>query len=219
MKRINAIIFAIGFAGHCTSNGIVDKLETPSSGTTTSASNKLYIFVSSRSTQGNMSELNNGNCAGGGLVQADCSCNDSANAAGFVKSGISKYVAWLSDSSSNMKCRIFGATGNGCEPGAVTQTWYNTRNEIVAVGHATLFSGALAGQIKYTESLASASGNVWTGTNSNGTSTGNHCSNWSSNAAGNGTNGDIGANSPFWTSNGAPGCSTTLPVYCIAVPQ
>lgn len=218
MKRLAIIIAAVLGIVACNNYGVAGKLENPSNTSGGSSSQMYYIFVSSRTTAGNMSSLNNGNCTGGGLAQADCSCRD-ASIAGGLNSGSVNYIAWLSTPTSEMRCRISNTSGVGCSPTG-SNTWYNTLGQPVFTSYSAMFSGSLATQIISTEYKQPPTvANVWTGTGSNGGATGNNCSNWTSNSAGlNGDKGDVGANTSIWTANNYVACNTPLAVYCIAAP-
>lgn len=206
---------------HCNNYGLLDKFKDPSG----SIAGKRYIFVGSLTTVGNMSGLTNGSCSGNGIGQADCSCQDLAKAGGLIGiAGATKYVAWLSTSVFDMTCRINGNNANNCS-NTGGPTWYNTKDEIVATGFADLFDGILTNQVQYTEQkVQTGATNVWTGTDANGLRAGagvpaNNCTDWSQNSSGNGTIGNVGATTAFWSNNNSPPtCGATLPVYCIGVP-
>lgn len=221
MKTIIQYIFAIGLlflsVTGCNNYGVAGKLENSSGSSGGSTSQTYYIFISSRTTVGNMSGLNNGSCSGGGLGQADCSCRDAAVASGLNPGNVN-YIAWLSTSANEARCRISNASGAGCSPTG-GPTWYNTLGQPVFSGYNSLFSAMLSSPIVTTEFKVSTVGNVWTGTSSNGSATANNCTNWSSSSAGsNGDKGDVGGNTTIWTANSFLACNIPLPVYCIAAP-
>lgn len=227
LKKIHYayLFFVLHAVMACSNYGLKDKLENPGGGTGTA--DRLYIFVSSISTNGDTTGLVNGGCGsiGVGINRADCSCTELARSAGLLRSSTSKFVAWLSDNNNNdMTCRINGGTGANCS-NTGGPSWYNTFNELIATGYADLFDSALNAAIKYTENRTpSAFATVWSGTDANGLRTGagvaaNNCSGWTT-TAGTGTTGSIGAVDAFWSNNaGIPTCNAApLPVYCIAQP-
>jgi hypothetical protein len=206
----------------CNNFGLLEKLENPGS------TGKRYAFVSSLATNGNMSGLSNGGCTGGGTTQADCSCNDLAQAAGRKQSSSSRFVAWLSTLNDDMTCRINGKAGNNCQNSG-GPSWYNTRDQVIATGYSDLFDSNLTSQVKYTESGMDATAlNVWSGTDANGLrslDTGSvpggadaTCTNWTVNTS-SGTKGDVGSNGATWSAGGSTSCATsTVAVYCFEVP-
>jgi hypothetical protein len=205
---------------NCNNYGLYDKLADPEA---TKYSDRLHVFVSSVSTVGDMSGLAVNGCTGSGLTVADCYCQATAKSAGLLMSSTSKFVAFLSSSASDMKCRIVGLTGagGGCNPSG-SPIWYDTNYKPVAQGYgSSVFPGALTSALNTTESRTITPAlQAWTGTASTGliSSTANVCTDWTS-TAGSGTIGAIGSTTAAWTDNGATQpCANSYPIYCFAVP-
>lgn len=211
--------------GACSNYDLLDKLENP--GGKESFTDRLYIFVTSQMTAGDMFALNAGSCSGTGIGKADCVCQTLAAQNGRRRSASSRFLAWLSTSTSPMNCRFGSLTGQGCAPTG-NQIWYNTINEVVFTGIEPTASGLMGNTPgmpappKYTESgfaAPSMADNVWTGTNAGGGVAANTCGDWSSNQAGflgrTGQSDTIGA---AWTNSSDFGCDLFKRIYCVAVP-
>lgn len=221
--RFGLVLIMLQLCANCNNYGLLDKLENPGSTTsTTTAQKKLYAFVTGAASKGDMADFVVAGCAGTGLTKADCVCQNLAAANGLLQGTNPKFVAWLSDATNDMTCRIFGGGGVNC-----TQTggysWYNTMEELLFAGVGELQSGVVRNPLKYTEtkSLAIVGNNVWTGTNSNGSTAGSAattCANWSANISQTGMAGSLGNLTATWTNNLTPSCSSTAQIYCFAVP-
>ena len=233
MKAIKrfALLALILAAFDCHQYGLVDKLENPGGSNQTG----LLAFVASAPTLANLSGYTGANsafmtCASfAGLKIADCACQVMATNAGLAMPPSGKYVAWLSTAANDMTCRITGATNPliNCPIPAGGPRWIDTQGSVIANGFAGLFSGTLMSPLNVTENKTTLMGNVWTGTNSNGTTASTvaagatDCTGWT--AAGSGTVGDL-ASTTTWSNNGiATTCTTTptptsLPIYCFAMP-
>jgi len=129
----------------------------------------LTVFVTSEIyTPDFVTEANN---RGGSFVAtqeieaADYLCQRLANLEGLP----GQFVAWLSTDAVNAVDRLSPfMNGFRC-----------TNGEVVAMNITDLTDGTLANPIRYDETGARVNGGqVWTGTKSNGTSTGHNCNNW-----------------------------------------
>jgi hypothetical protein len=210
-------------AAHCNNYGLLDKLQDPTSGSST-ASSKFYAFVHPTVTLGNMSGLVNGGCAGNGLTRADCACQDMAVANGLVKTTGTTFVAWLSGTANTMSCRITGVSGTNCTLPTGGPSWYNTQEEIIASGYQDLFDGIITNPIKYqADKAATAATSVWTGTGINGNLAGtgdgqSTCTDWTSTGTATPVLGSPTAVNASWTnaSQGAT-CGNSNVIYCFQI--
>ncbi|MBV6494320.1 MAG: hypothetical protein LDLANPLL_02351 [Turneriella sp.] len=202
----------------CNNYGLVDKLENPSTEVFT---DKLYIFVSSWTTAGDMSGQPFPGCSSLiGLSKADCACTRAAATGNLRKSRSHEYRAYLGIASGGSaidpRCRVLGL-GSGCI--TVTGPWYNTLGELVANDSSAFTGSPLSKAIKYTEMRGDFSPDlVWTGAGASG----NHvsgCPGWNDNSVGSSANvGDRNATNSTWQSISTPTCNTTQRIYCMAVP-
>lgn len=206
----------------CNNYSLLEKLESP--GGTSSGPIKLSFFVHEVVTLGDMSNLVNGGCSGNGIQRADCACQDKAAGANLLKSTGSKYIAWLSDASNDMTCRIQDRYSQlACTPPSTAIEWYTTTGQLVAASYAQLFSGGLAAPVSFAASGASIAGgtNVWTGTSTSGSNNGGtaamNCSNWTVNVSQTGLGGTTGSVTTTWTNSGSPSCSSSAYVLCIGI--
>ncbi|MBV6494609.1 MAG: hypothetical protein LDLANPLL_02642 [Turneriella sp.] len=216
--HILALLLSPVFLFACHNNGILDALENPGGEHGDKLERKLYAFVTSQTSISDMTGFTAGPCSGSGMARADCVCNALAQNAGLQ----GPYIAWLSDSSNEMKCRLFGQTGTGCTATWGTP-WYRRDNEPIANNSTELFSGNLQNPISYDENGNSATGTTWTGTQADGTlSSGNTCEDWKTSPSGSayGTQGDKSKMDSNWTNSGNTSCSggATRAIYCFAVP-
>ncbi|MBV6494785.1 MAG: hypothetical protein LDLANPLL_02822 [Turneriella sp.] len=118
MSRICVIAMILGIFFNCNNYGLVDKLENPENWNNRDDNEvgELYAFVADTQVVGaSFSQFTNTpyNCAGVGIAAADCACNYFAQTASLPGS----YVAWLSSSSEDMTCRIFGQHASNCALG------------------------------------------------------------------------------------------------------
>jgi hypothetical protein len=220
-------ILLIAAVTACNNYDLLDSLERP--GSKESFSDRLFVFVTSQMTAGDMFALNAGGCSGTGIGKADCVCQALAIQNGLRRSSTSKVLAWLSGSSVPMNCRLASAMGlAGCAPTG-TQVWYNTNYEPVFQGIETTTTGlleptspVLLNAIRYTEkrfALPTEPDNVWTGTNPGGVVSGNNCNDWQFGLTGiSGRTGQSDGIGPVWTNSADPMCDQFKRIYCIAVP-
>lgn len=208
---------------HCNNFGLLEKLENPGGNSGTGII-KTYIFTHDAVTLGDMSGLVNGGCSGNGLGRADCACHDKAVAAGLTKNQNAKFIAWLSDGSNDMKCRIQDKPGQTiCTIPTTTIEWYNPLNQLVAGGYTQLFSGQLLANINYAASGGStpAGNNAYTGTLTDGSNNGGaaavNCNNWTANVSQTASGGTTGSMTASWTTGGSPSCASSAYIICIGV--
>jgi hypothetical protein len=143
----------------------------------------------------------------GGFAGGDAICGDLAQSAGLPGT----WVAWLSNAGIDAGDRVLG---NG--------PFVRTDDVQVAADRAVLLSGTLEAAISRTETGDPFDGtnNVWTGTNGDGTRSGNTCEGW--NTADPmifGTAGLADQTSSSWTSDGLAICSGTRHIYCFQQPS
>jgi len=93
-------------------------------------SDRLFIFVTSQMTQGDMLGLSAGDCGGSGIGRADCVCQALAAQNGWRMSATSRFIAWMSTSVDAAKCRMLNQGGGSCTPSGPC-VWYNTNYEPV----------------------------------------------------------------------------------------
>jgi hypothetical protein len=180
---------------------------------------RAYVFVSSLTTRGDLSGLAHPSCMTGSVVdRADCSCTEMARSANRLRTPTSKFIAWISTTTSESRCRIQGFTGLNC--GAVTpETWYNTQGELVATGVGPLLTSSLTTPVKFDENGVTKAGNIFTGTLSNGVVSTSHCLDWTSSS--NLQTGQVGLPTQTnnqWTHVMTRTCDQLLPIYCFALP-
>ncbi len=212
----------------CSNIGLLDQLENP--GGKETFTDRLYIFVTSQTTAGDMFALNAGSCSGTGPSKADCVCQALAAQNGLRRSATSKYLAWLSATGAPMNCRLAGAMGVSCPPSGPS-VWYNTNNEVVFNGIESATTGilgstaTLAAAPKYTEKRVQAPStpdNVWTGTDTGGgVATGITCNDWTTFSSGvQARTGSSDSLSSAWTQGSVTsfGCDLFKHIYCVAVP-
>ncbi len=231
-KRINVLAITIltFISGACSNLGLLDKLENPGGTGSVSQGQALIAFLSSQSTNADLSSYTTGPFASCGgltnLARADCACQTMATNAGLPMPMSGKYIAWLSSSSNDMSCRLAGITSPlvSCTPPSGGPTWTNTNGQIIANGYGGIFGGSLMAPLNYTEAKvqASAGALAWTGTGTDGKLTGTAatttCTDWS--LAGSAIGGLADAVNANWTNNSTPpSCSSgTAQIYCFAKP-
>lgn len=224
MRLYSIIPFALLLLlNNCSNFGLMEKLENPG-GSSTVGNIKTYIFTHDVVTLGDMSGLVNGGCSGNGLSRADCACHDKAVAAGLVKNQNAKFIAWLSDGSNDMKCRIQDRLGQTvCTLPTATIEWYNPLNQLVAGGYAQLFSGQLLANVNYAAngSGTPAGTNVYTGTLTDGSNNGGaaavNCNNWTANISQTASGGTSGSMTSTWTTGGSPSCASSAYIICLGI--
>jgi hypothetical protein len=219
------LFFAL-FCVHCQNYGLRDKLENPGGFSSTppitppGAPRTLYAFITSVTSRGNMADFSVPGCAGTGIGKADCVCQNLASAAGFQGT----YVAWLSTATNDMTCRLFGQAGSNCSLTSGS-SWYNTQDQLLAVGTAELFSGNLRNPLQYTETRTLATGGtaIWSGTDGsglavNGGAASSTCNTWAANIMQTAAGGSLGSLTSSWTNGATPSCSASGNIYCFALP-
>jgi hypothetical protein len=143
------------------------------------------------------STTHNGNL--GGLAGADAICTGRAAAAGLPGT----YVAWLSTSTVDAVSRLAGARGFVRPDGApfADQPSEIGANQIFNTLHLDENGNDVGADV------------VWTGTMSNGTASGNTCTDWSV-ATGNGRSGNSEGGPAAWTDTANTNCSQPHRLYC-----
>lgn len=164
------------------------------------ASGEHRVFVTSSTFQGGF----------GGLSSADSECQNIAQSAGLELT----YKAILSSDSSSASSRLFltGAVYSIDSTGA--------RVQITEDGSDLWLSGGFPELINFItmdEFGLNRTGNVWTGTNDNGSSAGSGetCLSWT--GVGSGRTGTIGGTNGAWLDNSTQLCSNFFRLYCISI--
>ncbi len=213
----------------CNNYNLKEKLENPGgSGQAEKFSDRLFAFVTTATTMGDMQGLVDDNCTGTGYTRADCFCQQLAQKNGLRMSSSSKFVAWLGETNNSMKCRIQNLTGPSCTLPAGNFTWYNTKFQPVFTGTmganstgTELFnvSATLGAVLNFTESGVQlpAGQAVWTGTGGDGVGNGSNCSGWVSTAS-LGLYGQSDVTNIAWTNLNAQNCNIASRLYCFAMP-
>jgi hypothetical protein len=165
------------------------------------ASTGKVVFVTSVTGDGDLSTWTaSGNLSG--ITGGDAICRSLANSAGLANTV--NFKAWLSDGSTNAGERL---TSGG--------PWVRLDGVEVASDQLDLTDGSLFAPINVTENMEYDTGfGVWTGTQDDGTTSGNVCSAW----ADTGSNGTFGvavyANSQ-WSESSLSVCTATWnKIYC-----
>lgn len=138
----------------------------------------------------------------GGVASGDTICNDLATQAGLPGT----YMAWLSDAQTSPSTRF---TSNG--------PWELVNGTPIASDLADLLDGSLLGTLDRDESnqLVDHHTAVWTGTNSDGTWSGNDCNGWTSDLRGVSVDaGDLEADDTDWTNASWFVCWVRSRLYC-----
>lgn len=138
----------------------------------------------------------------GGLAGGDSICNQRARAAGLP----GRYKAWLSDSVSSPATRFTHNPGPYVLPNGAR----------IANNWADLIDNNLLVPLNIMENGQFQAGmtNVWTGTNSSGTTASYHCSDWTSVVAFAGVYGRADAVNSGWSVAGALNCTSSYRLYC-----
>jgi hypothetical protein len=154
------------------------------------------IFVTSATYKGNL----------GGLAGADATCNSLTQTNGLGGS----WKAVLSDGSISVASRI-----------PIIAPIYNLRSDsasgpqLIAANSTALWSGTLDTAVGYSELGIATTDNIWSGSNIDGTSSTNHCSNWTATTG----NGEYGVSNTYdnsWLAAGIGSCNTNLRLYCVS---
>ncbi|HNA80478.1 MAG TPA: hypothetical protein PKY99_13530, partial [Turneriella sp.] len=82
VRGLSILLFAAVTA--CNNYDLLDSLERP--GSKESFSDRLFVFVTSQMTAGDMFALNAGSCGGTGIGKADCVCQALAAQNGLRRS-------------------------------------------------------------------------------------------------------------------------------------
>jgi len=141
----------------------------------------------------------------GGLAGADALCVARATAAGLPAP--TTFVAWLSDGSSDAIDRL---TYDG--------PWIRLDGVQVAAGKSDLADQTLHAPINLTETgVYLGNWGVWSGTLSNGTSSGQSCANWTTGGAGASAHYGIANKASLgWTYYSTSICSSSFRLYCLS---
>lgn len=138
----------------------------------------------------------------GGDTGADGICADLALDASLD----GEFRAWVSTTTASAESRLAHAT----VPYALTT------GARVADDWDDFIDGSLASPINRDETGAAISGDVWTGTEADGSiSSEGTCAGFTNGTSGAGRCGASGQSNAAWTSNLTPSCSTQLRIYCI----
>ncbi|HMY10028.1 MAG TPA: hypothetical protein PKM44_04330 [Turneriella sp.] len=221
LARIFGILLLALALSQCNNYDLLDRLESPGSSTNERFATNYYVFVSSWTTAGDMSNSPYPECSTStGPARADCACTRAAIQRGFRRSASHVFRAWLSVSGvSDAKCRV-QAQGNGCATN-FPAPWLNTQGQQVVANFNDFGLGGLANPIKFDEFGVDQGPNlVWTNTGSSGTALTADCSGWTSNSAGFfGAIGNRTSGGPIWTAEVPDqACNTAQRMYCFASP-
>lgn len=216
-----AMVITLGaiLAG-CFSNNIADSFQNP-------RKPGLYVFVSSAAASGDMSEFSSLGCSGTGVGNADCACQALASSGGLVSGDVS-FRAFLSSDSSDAICRVLGKSGKAeqCLDLAEESTspYYRPDRVKVAEGVLDLYKNGAAFELNVDEGGLIQQVDVWTGSNSQGTSgdgaggTFENCANWSdfsnTNSGVVGNSIDVGG----WANKAITSCDLNNHIYCFELP-
>jgi hypothetical protein len=141
----------------------------------------------------------------GGATQADALCQARAQAAALTGT----YKAWISTTTVNARDRITQSTTPYYRRSATTVA-------VIANNYAELIGNGQVRVINFSESGATTSGPIWTGTGNSGVFSGPNCNDWMAGSGVNGRFGTIGGLTvPAWTDDGSGSCSFPRGLYCI----
>lgn len=211
----------------CNNYDLLEKIENPG-GEKERYSDRLFIFATTQTTQGNLTGLNAGSCGGSGLARADCVCTALAAQHHRRMGPDRRFIAWLSTSVEWARCRMLGGGGNACTSPTGAFTWYNTAMQPVFTSYEATATGllgnapALPNAPQFTENGAMAptvANDVWTGTALGGTNGTTHCAGWTDGTnASTADTGTVFHTGTSWTASTALGCDIFKRIYCIALP-
>ncbi len=148
-----------------------------------------------------------GSIAGGGVAEADAVCQAAGEAVASlpVHKEEARWKAILSTSAIAAATRI---VVNGAIEANAT---------LVASTRALFWGGVLADSVFQTEAGAAAPTRAWTGTNADGSTAADNCSDWSSaSALDEGVQGDTNATNDSWLSLNTDACNIDKSIYCIS---
>ncbi|MEM7152839.1 MAG: hypothetical protein AAF799_08350 [Myxococcota bacterium] len=141
----------------------------------------------------------------GGASDAAALCQNHADSAGLGGT----WVAWISDSSEGSAADNF------------TQSPYDytlVDGTVIAHGWDELTDGGLDNLIGLDEDGVSRTGFAWTGTNTDGSTSGYTCSDWTATSSvgkvGSANSDNNGASPQWWTTRGNLSCGSTARLYC-----
>ena len=155
------------------------------------------VFVTLGGWNGNFK----GSGTSSGLAVADKRCQDAANSQSLG----GKWVAWLSDSTTNAIDRI-----------ADVGPWYRLDGRMVFANKAGLTGNPMVVINMHEDGTTNNILFPWTGTNANGTKATNNCNNWTDGSAGmTGECGSTNSTTGAWTAgSGACVCFIQYNLYC-----
>lgn len=141
----------------------------------------------------------------GGIAEADGRCQTHADGSQSPRVKGRKFMAWVSTSTNSVASRFPKGTKPYVRPDGAK----------VANDWADLTKGTLQAGIGLNEDGAQPGGStrVWTGTNSNGTSSNNNCGSWKDNQQ-DGQRGNLGANGGSWSDSSNDRCANGGHLYC-----
>jgi len=155
----------------------------------------MKVFLSSVAVDGLMG-------LGGGVAQADATCNGLASNAGMGGT----WVAFLSDSSEN-----FATRANDVGP------WYRMDGQLAFDSLGSMLTGFFANppSIDETGTDIPTGAIFWTGTSFNGLASSTTCNDWSTNGMAIGTFGDANVENIGFYEMGTIGCANKLRLLCV----
>ncbi|MGE4233359.1 MAG: hypothetical protein AB7F43_08525 [Bacteriovoracia bacterium] len=140
----------------------------------------------------------------GGLAGADGICKANAYSMNSKYKNVNQnWAAFLSDSSTTATGRI-----------PITGPVRRIDRGIIGSNEADLFDNSIG--VYVFNSTNTAGGSSWTGTNSDGSSSANNCSDWTSTSAVTGTYGVSSTLTGSWLANATFSCSSNARLYCIS---
>jgi hypothetical protein len=163
-----------------------------------------FAFTTNEQDNGDLSTWAGADPGTSGIEAGDSICNNDAEQAGLPNVG--SYKAWLSDDSVDARDRF---ENDG--------PWFRPDGFRIARNMADLIDGEL-----FTSNSLLANGvhrgnfHLWSGTNADGTSSGDDCGNWETTAA-DGSGGRVNAVSENWTAGETFDCnSNNAKLYCLS---
>ena len=194
--------FFTGWTGACTNSNrdcVVTMNLSRNATATFAPMNNNLIFASSRTYVGAP--------AIGSVANADSQCNVMASAAGINNATGNGYQAWISSSTSNVLVRL----------GAAARGWVRIDGKPVFDSQTQIAARQLWHPINRDENgaLITTDGYVATGTQGNGATSGQTCTDWTVGSSVFGTFGNVNDGPSAWTAENNFGCSFTLRLYCM----
>jgi len=176
-------------------NGVVSGSATDTPATVInpySCNNNKIVFTTSTEYEGNFGSVQAGNT----ICQAHA---DRANLPG-------RYLAWLSDSKGNSPAKNFNRLPN-------THDYLRTDGAKISDGWASLLTGVSSRLDRLENGSGTGQTRAWTGTNTDGSSTGANCANWTSTAI-TATSGNT-KTTGNWSAANTDSCSLSRPLVCV----